>query len=106
MGQAELDERRWPHPAVFLDAQSGPLELCEALRIARDVAHALCHAHAAGVVRREPENLMLDSRGQVKILDFGLARQAGVAPDGDASTFSFAAAEGVGRPALDLLRAM
>jgi len=85
---------------AFLDAQRRPLELREALRIARDVAHALCHAHAAGVVHRDlkPENLMLDPRGQVKVLDFGLAKQAGAPLDGgveNASTLNFATADGI-----------
>ena len=84
---------------ALLDAQRGPLELREALRIARDIADALVHAHAAGVVHRDlkPENLMLDARGRLKILDFGLAKQAGVRERDveSASTLSFATADGV-----------
>jgi tetratricopeptide (TPR) repeat protein len=51
------------------------LPLDEALRIARDVAEALGHAHSHGVVHRDikPENILL-SGGHALVADFGVAR--------------------------------
>lgn len=55
--------------------REGPLPLCDAVRIAADVAGALAHAHAHGVVHRDikPENIIL-SHGQAVLADFGVAR--------------------------------
>jgi hypothetical protein len=61
-----------------LDRQ--PVALPEALEIAIDVAWALDHAHAAGVVHRDlkPANVFLCENGHVKVLDFGIAHVFGV----------------------------
>src|SRR5207247_8312487 len=55
--------------------REGPLPIEEALRIAREVADALGHAHGHGVVHRDikPENILL-SGGHALVADFGIAR--------------------------------
>ena len=49
----------------------------EALEIVVQVAHALAHAHAQGMIHRDvkPKNIMINSDGVVKLADMGLARE-------------------------------
>jgi serine/threonine protein kinase len=61
-----------------LVARKGALPVAHACDYARQAALGLQHAHEHGMVHRDikPQNLMLTPEGQVKILDFGLARFA------------------------------
>jgi serine/threonine-protein kinase len=60
--------------------ERGPLAVSEALRIVSKVAEGLACAHEHGIIHRDikPANLMLTREGEVKILDFGLAKLRGL----------------------------
>ena len=58
--------------------RQGPLSLGEAARIIGDLAPALAHAHAAGVVHRDlkPANILFDQHDRPYLADFGIVKLA------------------------------
>jgi serine/threonine protein kinase/TolA-binding protein len=57
--------------------RGGGLMLARTLKIVEGIAEGLAEAHRLGIVHRDikPSNVAVNERGEVKILDFGLAKQ-------------------------------
>jgi TolB-like protein len=97
VGEADVDGRKAGYVAMeYVKGRTlaqvlagGRMEAASILPVARQVAEALGDAHEHGVVHRDvkPGNVMINERGLVKVLDFGLARFAPPAHE-DSATWS------------------
>jgi serine/threonine protein kinase len=74
--------------------QRGPLPPREAIEIAIHIAHGLQAIHDVGIIHRDLKtpNVMLDSRGAVRLMDFGIAKRV------DAQTSATATGLIIGTP--------
>ena len=90
LDSGEADGRLW-FTMPFVEGESlrdrlrrePQLPVQEAVRLAREAAQALQHAHEHGVIHRDvkPENLLLTRDGSLLVADFGLAMEGGPATD-------------------------
>jgi len=84
--------------SLFDLVQRRPLSIAETILVGHQVAAALVAAHRVGIIHRDikPHNLLINSFGQVKVADFGIAamvKDAGLSTQTQALTPGYASPE-------------
>src|ERR1700723_2805168 len=84
-----------PGESLATKLKSGPLTLKDATSLILQIAQALEEAHERGVIHRDlkPANVMVTPKGQVKVLDFGIAKL--LAQDASDMTLTAAGTRGI-----------
>jgi serine/threonine protein kinase len=80
----------------YILRERGLLPYVEAIGLFNQVLDGLAYAHSQGIIHRDikPENILIDKKGQVKIIDFGIAKML----DSDKNLAKTMANQGVGTP--------
>jgi len=78
-GQMFICMANYEGKALSEKIKDGPIERIEATEIALQIAAGLQRAHEEGIIHRDikPGNIIVTDRGEVKIIDFGIAILAG-----------------------------
>jgi serine/threonine protein kinase/tetratricopeptide (TPR) repeat protein len=78
-GQSFIDMEFVEGQTLRTKVASGPLQLDDAIAYAIQIGEALHEAHLKGIVHRDIkcENIMINTRNQIKVMDFGLAKLKG-----------------------------
>lgn len=74
-GQSFIDMEFVEGQTIGARIAAGPIDMDDVISYATQIGEALHEAHSKDVVHRDikPDNIMVNARGQIKVMDFGLA---------------------------------